>query len=334
MSASRLNKILKLGAIIYVSLYTAFFLRITPVKLLTATQACSLTERGRDHGQKCARRSTIVTAYYNLKQNSKHTETEFEAWNARFLRLSDSLIIFTDSESVTHIQELRSSSSHAECTQYILQELNSTFTAKLTNWRVQHELDPEKHVHRSHELYIVWNQKSDWLAQAQMWNPFQSDFFFWCDMGQFRDELFVRTLEANNWFWIERPDFAPEGKLVFLSVEPFSQSEVSQDSKKHFISSLSDRLGAGNFGGRALAIQLWRQRYYSKLLEFIESGKFAGKEQMIMSSLCLDIPSLCYLVESHALQSFGDKWFAMQHVLHGNVEIEEYKPHALRQIKN
>ena len=59
-------------------------------------------------GDSCDRHSTIVTAYYNLGFLNKHTEREFNAWNARFFRLSDSMVIFTDSKSLRAVRKARS----------------------------------------------------------------------------------------------------------------------------------------------------------------------------------------------------------------------------------
>ena len=274
----------------------------------------------------CNRHSTIVTAYYNLNGLSKHSERDYESWNARFFSLSDPMVIFTDTRSVEYIKELRSRSSHAACTKYHTQDLLTTFTANLTNWQTQFAQDPEKNIHKSYELYILWNQKTDWLAQAAAQNPFESQYFFWSDSGQFRDDSFFSTLQTDDWFWIKRPEFLPEGRLVFLSVEPFIACEILRTDDISFIDPRKVRLGAGNFGGGALAVRLWRQHYYRKLSDYLRHGKFAGKEQSIISSVCLEAPYLCYLVASDTVQGVGDKWFAMQQVLHGTELFQEYIP--------
>ena len=96
----------------------------------------------------------------------------------------------------------------------------------------QVELDPEKRIHQSSDLYVIWNQKSFWLAQVAR-NPFHSQFFLWTDIGQF-----------NRLSWPEKSDTSPElsaEKIVLLSIHPFSEEEqeLSDAGFAQFFSSLS-----------------------------------------------------------------------------------------------
>jgi len=50
----------------------------------------------------------------------------------------------------------------------------------------QHDIDPEQAIH-SPELYAIWNSKPWMLSHATEINPFESQYFFWMDMGCVRD---------------------------------------------------------------------------------------------------------------------------------------------------
>ena len=151
-------------------------------------------------GDSCDRHSTIVTAYYNLGFLNKHTEREFNAWNARFFRLSDSMVIFTDSKSLRAVRKARSLSLRAKCSRYIVQELEDTYTANLTDWRKQTKLDPEIRIHKDY-LFTWYGTKSWLLLQAYVW-ILPKWTLLWADSGQFRDDRFYRSLKLSDWFWI------------------------------------------------------------------------------------------------------------------------------------
>jgi hypothetical protein len=50
---------------------------------------------------------------------------------------------------------------------------------------MERSIDPEKHTH-SIGLYKVWNSKVDLLKRTAEWNPFNTEFFFYFDVGGFR----------------------------------------------------------------------------------------------------------------------------------------------------
>ena len=135
----------------------------------------------------CSSPATIVTAYYNLKRLSKHSEANFKKWNARFFSLSDNMVIFSDWDSLKRIIALRRNSRG--CTLLVRQKLSDTEMFHLTDWDSQHSIDPEKAKHHV-ALYIIWDQKPLWMEAVAKQNPFQSTHFFWADSGQFRDDVF------------------------------------------------------------------------------------------------------------------------------------------------
>lgn len=277
-------------------------------------------------GDSCDRHSTIVTAYYNLGFLNKHTEREFNAWNARFFRLSDSMVIFTDSKSLRAVRKARSLSLRAKCSRYIVQELEDTYTANLTDWRKHTKLDPEIRIHKDYFVYLIWNQKSDWLLQALTLNPFQSEHFFWADSGQFRDNRFFTSLKRSDWFWIvQKNNFIADGKVLLLAVEYFTPCELLTPTDAN-LKSDTVRIGGGNFGGDARALRKWRKHFYEELQRYINQGYFAGKDQPIMSSTCLRFEDLCQMIASDRVEGINDKWFAMQPVLHGTSIIPIYNP--------
>ena len=89
--------------------------------------------------------------------------------------------------------------------------------------------------------------------------------------------------------------------------------------------SLVVRIGGGNFGGDVDAITTWQKAYYTKLREYLDAGVFAGKDQPVMASVCLEFVDICYIVDGQEIRESEDIWFALQPVLGGKVrEIATY----------
>ena len=265
----------------------------------------------------CNSSVSVVTAYFDIGAKSKHAATSFAAWNERFFKLADNMVIFTDENSAPGITRLRSSS--LGCTTIVLQNLHDLDTANMVDWELQHRQDPEQHIH-STELYIIWNQKSFWLDSTARINPFRSTHFFWADSGQFRDQNFLDAHLSSRDRWLTYTDFIPPCTMAFLAVEKFSESELAarrDEGKSRPLDSALVRLGGGNFGGDKCAVIRWKTKFQDELMRYVDQGVFVGKDQPMYGSVCIDHKDLCFVVNGDGVKEISDIWFAMQPVLHG-----------------
>ena len=272
----------------------------------------------------CSSTATIVTAYYNLRARSKHSETNFETWNSRFFSLRDNMVIFSDHTSSEAIIQVRNKSRG--CTLLVRQALSDTEMFGVTNWELQHQKDPEN-LHHSIELYIVWDQKPLWLEAIANLNPFQSTHFFWADSGQFRDDAFLRAHIPKGEKWVTSTEFIPACKSLFLSIEKFEPHELVKDSSEMTppLNSELVRLGGGNFGGDVCSVLKFAQRYRSQIRRYLDEGFFIGKDQPIYGSICTSWRDMCFLVDAAKVTQVNDRWFAAQPLLHGESRpVPEY----------
>ena len=277
----------------------------------------------------CTAKTTLVTAYYDLGTSSKHPRAEYASWYKTFFLLADSMVIFTDEKSAQELVKLRRQSRG--CSLFVVQNLRHTFAGTEFNWTGEQEKDPERHIHKSSELYVIWNKKVAWLFSVSRENPFHSSYFFWADSGQFRGSTFQTEKLHSGVTWISHAHLVPRGRIAILSITQFTVAELeSTDKNVTIIHSTDDRLAAGNFGGDGAAVANFYSVYYKILSSYFNRGAFAGKEQSILSSTCLAVPNLCYIVDSRKLvaQHVADNpWFALQPVLHGIVQhVPIYDP--------
>ena len=274
---------------------------------------------------RCSSQATLVTAYHELSELSKHSTAEYTSWLTNFLSLADNMVIFTTETELQALQEMRQAS--AGCSVFVIQALQETFTYQSFNWTLQAMKDPEKEFHQSTYLYVIWNEKSHWLLQSSRLDPFQSDYFFWTDSGQFRNTTEFKISQIGiHRTWIQTISFIPYGKIVVLSILPFTCIELTLDRRNHTIhfDTRKARLGGGNFGGDKNAVEKWHRVYYRVLERYFEEEAFAGKDQVIMATSCIENKEMCHIIDADKVVRTGkvsDPWFALQPVLHGELDV-------------
>jgi len=205
------------------------------------------------------------------------------------------MVIFTSPNLVSKISGLR---AHAmDRTKIISIELTDTMMMSkysMDFWKNQVTKDPEKY--HSPELYIIWQEKTNFLKRAKDLNPFGSDFFAWVDIGYFR------TVKYNHQVMITNiPDDLKLNQVLFLDA-----SSLVKGSSKHIIGD-GKYLGGGFIGGYSRGIDTWYNAYYT----YLDSKKdeFIGVDQPRYYQTCVLNKGLCKIVQPQS--GFGDKWFYM-----------------------
>ena len=79
------------------------------------------------------------------------------------------------------------------------------------------------------------------------------------------------------------------------------------------------RIGGGTIGCDKISLEAWHQAYYETFERYIDEKWFAGKDQNIMATTCLET-GLCLLVSSNQGQ-----WFKLQDWLIGKLSNEKYE---------
>lgn len=234
------------------------------------------------------------------------------------------MVIFTDKPTLSRILSARSQSTG--CTVLFVQDLFKTYLGSKVDWVAQHRKDTE-HRYHSPEAYIIWNQKSLWVSDVAVENPYRSTHYFWADSGQFRDEAFLSTYVTRGEKWITSHTFIPHCQMAFLAVEMFTEKEVGTklQGRSPPLDPTLVRLGGGNFGGDSCAVENWRNIFLEEMEWYIENGAFVGKDQPMYSSACITHKNSCFLVDGSKVSEIKDIWFALQPVFHGvTVPVPQY----------
>lgn len=255
---------------------------------------------------------TIVTAFFNI--SSKHSEAEYLSWMSNMLSLQDSMVIFTETSTTETIKRLRSHALHR--TLIVKMEIGDLPVAKrwpLTFWEKQLNVDPEKSIHKSYQLFWIWLSKAWFVSEAIRLNPFSSEIFVWSDIGCFRDSKYYGKLLVIH------PEMIPKKSLLISST-----TQPAKPVSRWVIKAIHDPINQFFVSGSMLAgrTRTWKtfiDAFTSVLQDYVRMNLFIGEDQVIIQTVCMQHSSLCAFVALG--QANGDRYFGLQDVLHSRGNI-------------
>ena len=220
------------------------------------------------------------------------------------------MVIYCDSESEKYIIQKRH--KHLNYTRIIVMTLDDFYTNKYKEIFKEHHLylDPERNKHNP-ELYMIWAEKSNFLQKTKNDNPFNSEFFLWCDIGCFRNRPEKKDIplsEIHKFPNKEKIRCIPKDKIILTQTGKFAENckllNIDGLTKEEF-TFYSHSIGGTIFGGHSNIIDKWHLKYYETLDKFINYKRFSGKDQNIMANIAVEKPELCLLFTP----TYGDPWF-------------------------
>jgi hypothetical protein len=223
------------------------------------------------------------------------------------------MVIFCDKGSFDFIAKLRE--PFARKTKLVIISIEELYCSQqpfMDYWKKDIERDIEKHIHNMN-LYIIWNEKAMFVGKVMKNNPFNSEFFMWCDIGCFRIKeelsLFKSEFPSKNFL-----NTAKKDKMYVLNINPFHESDLDI-LPNGFTKSFQEvnRIGGTMFIGHIDIFEKYVDTYYKYLIKYMKNDYFAGKDQNIMASIVVMCPGLFRLVQPDVGE--GNPWFYLQRFL-------------------
>jgi hypothetical protein len=227
---------------------------------------------------------TVVTAYYPLPK-AKHSVASYMQWIQNLCLIPCSLVVYTDVETAEKIRQWRlGHPTHIEVRPYFSWRMTSP--EMMTMWQQDYAMDPEKAYH-SPDLYAMWALKQEVVRATIQSNPFQSQWFVWCDIGIQREPSLQNFYMS---FPSKVPTLCPRGRMSFLEVNPIPERFVG--AWRHRtpcpLPIPSVTLGGGCIVGDISAWEDFGSAYESTLLEIHQRHEFGGKDQAIFFRMLID----------------------------------------------
>ena len=117
--------------------------------------------------------ATIVSGYFQLS-HSKHSHKKYEAWMENFFKIKTPKVIFTNISNQLKKQYQTKDTTNVK---FIQIDFLDFLTYKYKNhWLEHHKIDHEKRIYNPY-LYMIWNEKSNFVKKAIDLNPFMSTFY-------------------------------------------------------------------------------------------------------------------------------------------------------------
>ena len=107
-----------------------------------------------------------------------------------------------------------------------------------------------------------------------------------------------------------RREVFPRECVSVLVVEDFTGDDLilnDQDESDTNFDNPKWRLAGGVWGGTARAMLAWHSEYYRVLDRYMKKERFAGNDQAIMATTCMENPSLCCMVSPP--REYWNSWF-------------------------
>ena len=234
---------------------------------------------------------TLVTAYFDLGcKQKKYAGNPYPGWIGNFLPFVQwPLVVFCDEQSLDMLKEMRGDKPAV----WHVMSLEEFLCTKY--WNLLKNLETDAGF--AAEYGLVWHEKHNFLRRALSENPFDSEIFFWCDIGMFRFRQdtslwrlplkYFRLYEDVEWPNLRVCRALPQDKVIL--------ARTFYLGTPHF--------WGGFFGGAMEPTRRWCDAYYQRLEERAEKGAFTCSEEWVMQSLFRRQPEL-----AHVLPHDIDPW--------------------------
>jgi hypothetical protein len=270
---------------------------------------------------------TIVSCYYHIPGNTKRSPDQYKLWITHFLTFCKTpIVMFSDGPEADEIDAIRKSTQTNNQNPWLLirKPINTlSYTSKedIKFWNWCYSVDPCQQVHTT-DMFIFWANKSQFVKETILQNPFQSTHFFWCDAGCWRNQPFALTY-APQWPSLEK---LPNQILLtwiknYEGLQTLTSDFRTLEDYVHCEAFRGQCTAAGAiFGGPATAMILFADAYTNLLRLYQNNKKFGGDDQALLASIGLylerkglvkNIP--CYTAPTD-IQG-ADNWFALQYLL-------------------
>ena len=236
---------------------------------------------------------TLVTSLYNLnnvKRGDNRNWEDYLKWFTKTLQINCNFIIFTESEVVPHIKEIRDDSNtlivETNLDEIPYYNLGPTIQDILNDDCYKSKMSDISRIECKESIYsVIQYSKFKWLEKASELNPFDDKLFFWVDAG------ISRFLEPDDY----KSDFpSPEALEKLNNIDDTFLIQYNNDyyqdltqlrilPKSYFWDSRSFICGS-MFGGTELAIKEVSNEI-KIILDMMIKNKFINNEQIALGYL-------------------------------------------------
>ena len=127
---------------------------------------------------------TFASSFYHIK--SKFPIQKYKEWISKFItkNMNFYLVLYTDKNSYPYIEDLIKDNPKVKV---VFKELEEFYLYSLKEKWIENHSKNILLNYTSWELNMLWNEKVFMVHETATLNPFNTQWFGWCDAGYFRD---------------------------------------------------------------------------------------------------------------------------------------------------
>ena len=231
---------------------------------------------------------TVVTAYYkNLYDSDLKAVSDF-------LHAPFNLVVFTDKENIDWLRKERGNLPM----KIIEKECESFYHSKFLK---TYERDYEQDVNKSNspELYVLSAEKVKFVNQAIDMDPYDSDYFVWCDIDTFRESGYINNnFLSSKFMWKGRMGFAIIEEFTLLEMAekiPTIQEPKAKASTRNYAIHSVARVAGNVQVGDIAAWRVYNEVWDITRDDMIDNGIHTSNDQRVMGAIALRYPWLVRL---------------------------------------
>lgn len=237
---------------------------------------------------------TIVTAFFSLKKNKYNSLDIYKFWGSNLLpNLNKNIVIFTDENNYDFICSLRTNELK-EKTRIIKMKIEDFYMYKYIDYLEKDFIRDHENTYHNIELYMIWNEKLNFIKKAIDLNFFNSSYYAWCDFGCVRNSKYPELYLKNF------PNLSniTEEKIYMFKTECIFTEENYKNPYNDVYRYWKEVIcGAFFIGKKELLLKFYNFYYNEIMTNFINMDKFIGKDQNLYICSYLCYPELFKLIK-------------------------------------
>jgi len=261
--------------------------------------------------------TTIITGWWFIDSHSKHGKGVYTHSMELFHKIHTRKVVFTNEPS------LFQNWTNTLVIRRTIPDMRNLTGKTGEEWAENAKLDTEKH---GVELYYIWIGRAFLLKEVKDLNPFNTEWFFWMDIGAAREE---RNPVFSEPFYCNPNGFSKE-KFNFFT--PLRKDEFEKQTREDVLHR-QDRarrtpffwIQGGAYGGYYMLIDKFTEKWRSTVDWFFVKNRVSGKDQRLFDHMVGEDPEL-YHVYGGPNNYKWDRWFWFYQMFKDYEKPEPYVP--------
>ena len=232
---------------------------------------------------------TFSTCWYKIK--SKFDETTYKNWMKNILQSVNNcyFVVYTDEKSKSIFDDISYSKSNVLI---VVKELDMLYNYKYKEkWIENHKKNSLLNDRTSWELNMLWSEKINFVRSTKERNPFNTEWFGWCDIGYFRNG----TSEIKDWPNHKKIEGLDKSKIHYANVNRNNNYilHLANITKKRDNNGMLNNpipnnnvcIAGGFFLCHANKIDWWHNTYDEMLKKYFNYERLVKDDQIILVDL-------------------------------------------------